>query len=110
MAAKLKYFSETDYKICSVVPETIGDFATMNPLCYSASAHQEFLGLPRSLRFLPAASGEKKLTDKLFRTGSVSHALSEMSRVPYSQSASVGRSNQARQLPYRLDFSFLSKA
>jgi hypothetical protein len=42
------------------------NFATIEPLSYCASARQEFLGLPRSLRFLPDAKHRKEFVDKLF--------------------------------------------
>jgi hypothetical protein len=54
----------------------------------------------------PRRKRRKKFVDKLFKTGSVSHALPGMNRVPYSQLLrSVGRTKLGN-TPYRLTLPF----
>ena len=49
--------------------------------------------------FLPVGKQRKKIADKLFQTGSVSHALRVVSPVPYSQHASVSQSTTLSNTP-----------
>jgi hypothetical protein len=66
------------------------NFATLKPLSFgtfgaSKSSRYCPVFLSVFLCFSPPQAARRKFVDKLFKTGSVSHALLGMSQVPYSQ-------------------------